>query len=162
MTTGKTAIVSDIEVARAFIKAVTGILSTMAGLEAKAGMPFVKKENMPSGDISALIGVTGPKCGTIAVSFTRSAAEVLVAGMLGDDVMDMDQDMQDAVGEVTNMVSGQARAALAEKGMPLQGATPSVITGQGHCIKHMTSSPVMAIPFALGGGSTFTVEFCLE
>ena len=130
-------------------------------MEATPGAPFVKKNSVAHGDVSAIVGVTGVKRGTISVSFTRACAEALVCGMLGDDVQDMDEDMRDAVGEVTNMVSGQARAILAEKGLVLQGATPSVISGTDHTIKHMTTSPVMAIPFTTDAGP-FTVEFCLE
>lgn len=152
---------SDIDIAKSFITATTNILSTMAGIEATHGAPYVKKGNVASGDVSAIVGVTGPKRGSISVSFSKACAIALVKGMLGDAVEDIIQDTRDAVGEVTNMVSGQARAALAEKGLSLQGATPSVVMGKNHVISHMTSSPVMAIPFNTEAGP-FTVEFCLE
>lgn len=152
---------SDIDIAKSFIKATTDILSTMAGIEAKPGGPYVKKSAVAKGDVSAIVGVTGPKRGTIAVSFTEACAVALVRGMLGDDIQDLMQDTQDAVGEVANMVSGQARANLAAKGLALQGATPTVIIGKNHMISHTTTSPVMAIPFSTPAGE-FTVEFCLE
>ena len=72
----------------------------------------------------------------------------------------MAQDMQDAVGEVANMVSGQARASIAEAGLVLQGSTLSVVVGKDHTIHHITKATVMAIPFRMEGGE-FTVEFCL-
>jgi chemotaxis protein CheX len=152
---------SDIEIAKAFIKATTEILSTMAGLEAVPGVPYVKKSAKAKGDVSAIVGVTGPKRGTIAVSFTQACAIALVKGMLGDDIQDIMQDTQDAVGEVANMVSGQARAALSAHGLSLQGATPTVIIGKDHIVSHTTTSPIMAIPFTPPAGE-FTVEFCLE
>ena len=150
----------DVEIAKHFIKATTGILSTMAGITAAPGAPYVKKDSQSTGDISAIIGVTGPKNGTIAVSFPYECASALVVGMLGEDVGDMEQDMQDAVGELANMISGQARASLAEHGLVLQGATPSIIVGKDHQVRHMTKAIVMAIPFISDGGK-FTVEFCL-
>lgn len=146
-------------IARPFIKATQEILETMAGMSSKAGTPFVKKNNVAKGDVSAIVGVTGDKTGTIAVSFTRSCALALVKGMLGDDIQDILQDTQDAVGEVTNMVSGQARASLAEMGLMLQGSTPTVIVGEGHIIRHISANPVVAIPFTTESGE-FTVEFC--
>ncbi len=146
-------------IARPFIQATVNILSTMANMEATAGTPFVKKGNAARGDVSAIVGVTGDKTGTIAVSFTRACAIALVKGMLGDDVQDILQDTQDAVGEVTNMVSGQARAALAAMGISLQGSTPTVIVGDGHLIRHISNNPVVAIPFTTDKGD-FTVEFC--
>lgn len=132
----------------------------MACMTAKPGAPYVKKDQQATGDISAIIGVTGPKNGTISVSFPFECAAALVTGMLGDDVLDMQQDMQDAVGELTNMISGQARAAIAEQGLVLQGSTPSVVVGKGHQVHHMTKATVMAIPFTTDSGQ-FTVEFCL-
>lgn len=148
-----------VEIAKPFVKATVEILSTMANMEAKAGKPYVKKSHVAKGDVSAIVGVTGDKTGTIAVSFSRSCAIALVKGMLGDDIQDILQDTQDAVGEVTNMVSGQARAHLAEMGFSLQGSTPTVIVGDNHLIRHISAQPVVAIPFGTSHGE-FTVEFC--
>ena len=152
---------SNAEIARPFVKATLEILNTMAGLSATAGKPYIKKDNIAQGDVSAIVGVTGDRTGTISVSFTRPCAIALVKGMLGDDIHDVLQDTQDAVGEVTNMVSGQARAGLKSLGLTLQGSTPTVIVGDSHIIRHISSAPVIAIPFTSKFGD-FTVEFCFE
>ena len=146
-------------VARPFIKAAQEILATMAGMDSAADAPFVKKNDIAKGDISAIMRVTGDKTGTIAVSFSRSCALALVKGILGNDIQDAQQDTQDAVGEVANMISGQARAALANMGLDLKGSTPSVIVGEGHVIRHISAGPTIAIPFTTDHGE-FTVEFC--
>ncbi len=152
---------NGIEVAKPFIVATTNILSTMAGVHAEAGKPYIKKGNIAKGDVSAVVGITGHKNGSISMTFTRQCAVAVVKGMLGDDIHDIVQDTQDAVGEVTNMVSGQARAALAGLGLVFQGATPTVVMGSGHTISHVTKSPVVAIPFHTEHGD-FTIEFCFE
>lgn len=148
-----------IAIARHFIKATRDILATMAGLRASAGAPFVKNSKAAKGDVSAIIGVTGDRSGTLAVSFSRSCALALTKGMLGEDIQDILQDTQDAVGEVSNMISGQARASLADAGLTLQGSTPTVIMGEGHLIRHISANPVVAIPFSSEHGD-FMVEFC--
>lgn len=152
---------SGIEIAKPFVTATSNVLSTMAGITPTPGQPYVKKNNVAKGDVSAVVGITGHKNGSISVTFTKQCAIAVVKAMLGDDVQDIIQDTKDAVGEVTNMISGQARAALAEMGMVFQGATPSVIMGDGHTISHVTKSPIIAIPFQTTHGE-FTVEFCLE
>ena len=152
---------SGIDTARPFVRATLDILSTMAGIQASAGQPYVKKNATATGDVSAIVGVTGDKKGSIAVTFSRACAIALVKGMLGDDIQDVLQDTQDAVGEVTNMVSGQARAGLTEMGLTLQGSTPTVIVGTSHTIRHISAGPVIAIPFTSAVGD-FTVEFCFE
>lgn len=151
----------DVTIAKHFIKATKDILSTMAGLSAQEGKPFVKKDHPQDGDISAVIGVTGTRKGTISVSFRRDAAMLLLQGMLGDDIQNVDDDMEDVVGEISNMISGQTRASLVAVGLALQGSTPTIVTGEGHSIHHTASGQPIAIPFSLGACS-FTVEFCFD
>jgi chemotaxis protein CheX len=152
---------SGVEIAKPFIKATVNVLTTMAMIEPKPGKPYVKKDNTAQGDVSAVIGFTGDKNGSISVSFSKKCAVALVKAMLGDDVQDLVQDAKDAVGEITNMISGQARVGLQQIGLTFQGSTPSVIMGDGHTITHMTKTPVMAIPFSTPAGN-FTVEFCFD
>jgi chemotaxis protein CheX len=95
------------------------------------------------------------------VTFTKEGAVSIARAMLGDDLGDLEQDVADTVGEIANMVSGQARAAIAEKGVTLHGSTPTIVVGQDHRITHLSKSPVMCIPFTMPEGA-FTVEFCLE
>ena len=151
----------DVDIAKHFINAATATLYTMAGgLIAKPGKFFVKHDKKALGDITAIVGVSGCRIGTIAVSFSREGSAALVQGMLGDDVENLEQDMRDAVGEITNIISGQARAGIAEAGIALQASTPSVIVGDNIDIEHKTKAPVIVIPFTMPGGS-FAVEFCL-
>lgn len=151
----------DPALAKPFIKATKDVLSAMASLEVVAGAPYVKKDKTAQGDVSAVIGVTGDKNGTFSISFDRKTAVHVVKTMLGDAIEDIMQDVQDAVGEISNMISGQARVGLAEMGVKLQGSTPSVIMGDNHTITHMTTGQPMAIPFTCESG-TFTLEFCFE
>ncbi|QJT10346.1 chemotaxis protein CheX [Oceanidesulfovibrio marinus] len=152
---------SGVEIAKPFIKATVSVLSTMAMIEPEPGRPFVKKDNTATGDISAIIGVTGSKNGSISVSFTKRCAIAVVKSMLGDDIEDILQDAKDAVGEIANMISGQARASLAEMGLNFAGSTPSVVMGDNHTITHITSNPVVSIPFSTAYGE-FYVEFVFE
>lgn len=151
----------DIDIAKPFIKATVDVLSTMAMMDPKPGKPFVKKGETATGDVSAIIGFTGEKNGSVSVSFSKKCAVAMVRNMLGEDVGDIVQDAKDAVGEVTNMISGQARSGLAAMGLTFQGSTPTVIMGDNHSVSHISKNPVMVIPFATSDGD-FTVEFCFE
>lgn len=151
----------DITIAKHFVNATNSIFATMTGIKPVIGRPYVKKNDDDFAEVSALIGVTGAKVGTIAVSFERKAAISLLHAMLGDDINDVDTDMQDIVGELANMISGQARASLDAAGLNLQGSTPSVVSGKHHHITHKAGGAVMVIPFDLDGGK-FVVEFCFK
>lgn len=152
---------TDAEVAKPFIDAAKHVLTMMAQLEPKAGKPYVKKSGAAAGDVSAVVGLTGDRNGSISISFTKKCAIAMVKNMLGDEVADIIQDAKDAVGEITNMISGQARAGLSQLGLNLTASTPTVIFGDNHTISHITSGTVVAIPFSTDHGD-FTLEFCFE
>ncbi len=151
----------DVELAKPFIKAITDVLTTMAFITPTAGTPFIKKNNVAQGDVTGLVGITGDGVGSVSISFDKSLAIAIVKNMLGDEVEDLLHDVKDAVGEIVNMVSGQARAGLVKHGLTFQGSTPIVIMGDNHSISHMASSPIMAIPFSAEQGN-FTIEFCFD
>lgn len=151
----------DVELAKPFVKAATEVLSTMAFITPKVGKPFVKKNNIAQGDVTGMVGLTGKENGSVSISFSKKCAVAIVKNMLGDEVGDLLQDVKDAVGEITNMVSGQARAGLSEQGLNFQGSTPTVIMGDNHTISHVAKNPIMAIPFITEHGN-FTIEFCFE
>jgi chemotaxis protein CheX len=150
-----------IEIAKSFVKATTEVLSIMAGITPVAGKPYVKNNDTAKGDVTGVIGLTGDKTGTISVTFTQRCALAVVKNMLGDDIQDVVRDTRDAVGEITNMISGKTRQLLAQNGLNIQAATPSVIMGKNHSVHHITSEPIMAITFSTDHGE-FTVEFCFQ
>jgi chemotaxis protein CheX len=110
---------------------------------------------------AGVIGLTGKTRGTVSVSFTEDCILSIVSNMLGEEMMELNNDIKDAVGEITNMITGQARQKLEEIGMSLKAAIPTVITGKNHTITHITVAPVMAIPFSTDNGK-FTIEVCFE
>ncbi|WP_243358156.1 chemotaxis protein CheX [Fundidesulfovibrio terrae] len=152
---------TDAEIAKPFVQATKHVLSTMAMIDPTPGKPYVKKNDAAAGDVSAVVGLTGDKRGSISLSFSKKCAVAIVKNMLGDDIQDIVQDAKDAVGEITNMISGQARAGLAQMGLTMQASTPTVIFGDNHTISHVSSGPVVAIPFTSEHGD-FTVEFCFQ
>lgn len=151
----------DISLAIPFIKATIEVLTTMASMTPEAGKPFVKRGDTAQGDVTGMVGFTGDKNGTFSITFTKRCAVQLVKNMLGDDIQDILGDVKDAVGEVTNMISGQARKGLAEGGLKLAGSTPTVIMGDGHTVAHITRGPIMSVPFTTPHGDFF-IEFCFE
>ncbi len=153
----------DINYAKPFIEATINVLSTMAMINPKAQKPYIKKNNKALGDVSGVVGFTadGGKKGVMSVSFSKKCAVQIVKNLLGDDVQNILDDVQDAVGEITNMISGQARAKLAEMGITMKGATPTVIMGDNHTITHLTKDKIMAVPFTTDYGD-FVVEFSMS
>jgi chemotaxis protein CheX len=147
-----------------FVEATTSVLSTMAMTEAKAGAPFVKQHAGAQGDITGVIGFSNPKGksrGTMSLTFTTATALGIVSAMIYEEQLELNDVVTDAVGELTNMISGQARKGLVGLGMVFEGAIPSVITGKGHTIRHVSTSAILAIPFETQHGPMI-VEVCFS
>ena len=151
----------DVKLVNPFIEATLHVLSSLAFTKATAGKPFLKKDSLASGDVSGIVGLSGEARGTISVSFSEESILAIVGNMFGEPVKEINDDVKDAVGEILNIVSGQARQKLEAMGRSLKGAIPTVITGKNHAISHITKQPIIAIPFDTDNGH-FTIEVCIE
>jgi len=151
----------DVRLVNPFINATINVLETMAFINVNVGKPYLKKDNVAVGDVSGIIGLTGVANGTIAVTFEEKCILAVVSNMFGETMSELNNEIADAVGELTNMISGQARRELEEMGRVFKAAIPSVITGRNHSIIHYTEGPKIAIPFSTDNGD-FTIEVCFE
>ncbi len=151
----------DAKLINPFINATMNVLETMAFVKCTAEKPYLKKDDVARGDVTGVIGITGEANGTIAVTFDQGAILKIVSNMFGETITELNNEVADAVGELTNMISGQARRELEEAGRVFEAAIPSVISGKNHMITHYTDGPKIAIPFSTEGGK-FTIEVCLE
>ena len=144
-----------------FLEATVSVIKTMASLEPTPGKPHLKKDSASTGDVSGIVGITGDAEGSLCLTFSEECILFVVSRMLGENQTEINDDVKDAVGELTNMISGDSRRRLQELGHSFQGAIPSVISGKGHEVKHITKGPILAIPFSTQAGN-FTVEVCLK
>jgi chemotaxis protein CheX len=151
----------DVKLINPFITATLDVLSTMASIECKPGKAYVKQNNIAKGDVTGIIGLTGTINGTIAVTFDEKSILQVVSTMFGEELTELDEEIIDAVGELTNMISGQAINDLVQIGINFDIAVPSVIYGKNHIVKHITKGPKIAVPFATDIGS-FTIEISFD
>jgi chemotaxis protein CheX len=128
-----------------FLQATVKVLSTMASMTPKAGKPGIREGNISKGGI---IGLTGHAEGSMSVTFSESCALAVVKNMTGEDFPEMNAEVADAVGELTNMISGDARAQLQQIGYNFTAAIPTIIRGKNHTVKHISEGgPIVYIPF---------------
>ena len=151
----------NVEVFNPFITATLDVLQTMAGLDPSRGTPRLKGRDDVSYDVSGVIGLTGQVQGFVTLSFRESAALHVVSSFLGEPVTSVDEQVKDAVGELTNIVAGGAKRALADSGYELTISIPSVVVGTNHSISRPKEIPSFEIPFETDAGP-FSVELCLK
>jgi len=146
-----------VEYINPFLSATLEVLKTMAFMEAQPRPPVLKNNGDSLGDVSGIIGITGPVRGSLSLSFSSACILKIVANMLGEEFPAINAEIKDAVGELTNMISGAARQKLEALGYKSQSSLPTVVYGPNHQIKHRCEAPTIAIPFVTQAGP-FVVE----
>ncbi len=146
-----------------FLNATVHILNVQANLPAEPGKAFLKKTNdRLVGDVSGIIGVVSDKFnGSVIISFPEATFLKVMSNMLGESFTELTPEIVDGAGEVLNMIFGQAKVVLNEKGYGIKTAIPSVVTGRHLSVSTMTKGPVVVVPFSSGAGEFF-VEICLN
>lgn len=148
----------DAELINPFIESATNVLKTMAQTEAVPGKPRLKRNNVSWGSITGLIGMTGDDViGNMILSFDTPCILSIASKMLMEEFVEINKDVIDAVGEITNMICGGTKKSLREHGYGVCMATPIVITGKEVALSQLTKSPIITIPFNTPAG-----EFVIE
>lgn len=146
-----------------FLKAAANVLKTMALTEPKPGKPFLKQKNeLSQGDVTGVVGLTGTVNGSFALSFSEPAILHVVSNMFGEPCQSINPEVEDAVGELSNMICGDARRLLQEAGYDFQGSIPVVISGKGHRICPAFPGPSIVMPFSISDGASFFVEVSID
>ena len=134
-----------VEYINPFLTATVSVFNKMLRCPLTRGQPFLKGGAQPQYDISGIIGLSGTAKGTVVLSLCREAALMAAEAMLGERPQAIDADVRDAVGELTNMIAGSAKAQLDH--LALSVSLPSVITGKGHCVEFPRHVTPICIPF---------------
>lgn len=151
----------DVKFINPFLNGTLDVLKKMAFMEPRASRPYLKETSVAGGDVSGIIGITGDAIGSLAISFSEPCICDICSRMLGEPHIKADQDVFDAVGEITNMISGVARTHMEKEGMQVYAAIPSIVYGRNHTINHILNSPSIVIPFSTDRGS-FVVDVCIK
>lgn len=151
----------NVEFINPFLSATISVLKTMAFTEVTPGKPFLKQDRASRGDVSGIVGITGPPNGSMSLSFSEACIIQIVSSMLGENFPGVNDEIKDAVGELSNMICGTARNELGNKGYSFKISIPIVVSGPKHEIRHLCSGPTIGIPFTTTAGS-FVVEIGFE
>ena len=142
-----------------FLTATKNVLETMCQTTVKASKPQLKKDTMSYGEVTGIIGMASEKVtGCMVLSFSEACILKIVANMLYEDPKSkIDEEIVDAVGELTNMICGGAKSQLAKLNHKFDLATPTMVVGKGVEISYHTEAPTIIIPFSTDCG-----EFVIE
>ena len=141
-----------------FLSSTVDVFATMLDCELTRGELSLNPTFQPQHEITGIIGMTGKASGTVVVSFDSEVALSATEAMVGEKPESLDGDVISAVGELTNMIAGKAKADLSQFEMKL--ALPTVITGKDHMISLDSTAQAIAIPYSCKWGD-LCVEVCI-
>lgn len=148
----------DSRVLDSFASAAANVMKTMAQTEAKAGNYAAKEGAKSWGVISGLIGMTSESSkGTLILSFDEPCLLEVVSKMFMEEFTSVTDEVADAVGELTNIILGNAKPSLKELGFAFDMSQPLIIRGTNVELKPMASGPSWIIPFQTPKGG-FVIE----
>lgn len=146
------------ELINPFIKATINVLGIMGQTVAEPGKPTVKNDCLSWGTVTGIIGMAGDDVtGNMMISFDEPSILSIVSLMLMEEFKEINKDVVDAVGEITNMICGGTKSILSEQGMVINMASPLVVVGKNVELTQLTKTPVVLIPFTTPAGQ-FVVE----
>ncbi len=133
-----------VEYINAFIGAAQNVFSSMLNTEVTLGRVTVNTSHVTAHDISGIIGLSGDAVGCVVVSFPMDTALAAYKAFAGEEIDPMDPNFLDAIGELTNMIAGNAKAEIV--GMSISIGLPTVIMGKQHCVNAPQNVPFICIP----------------
>lgn len=148
----------DVRFINPFISSIKAVFRTMVNTEVTVGKPYVHNESAATADVSGVIGFSGDASGCVVLSFPKEVACKAASAFAGIDIDEAHPDFADAVGELANMIAGNAKKDFA--GMSVSISLPSVIVGKEHVVSQSRLCPRLIIPCETGLG-TFQVEVAM-
>ena len=134
-----------VEYINPFIKSTVMVFDTMLACELVRKTPFVKQGCNPEHEVSGIIGLSGKARGIVVLSLSKEAALRATEALLRDPPTEINSDVTDAVGELTNIIAGGAKARL--KHLEMSVSLPTIIIGRSHSVEFPKKVTPICIPF---------------
>jgi chemotaxis protein CheX len=148
----------DVKYINPFVNAVKKLFNTMIDVPFKLGKPSLKKGNIPEYEISGIIGLSGTVSGCVVINLSKDIALQLVSALIGDEITELDDDCTDAIGEIANLIAGNAKTDFPSAGTSI--SVPSVVIGQ-HKVSYPSGLPIICIPCLTDKGQ-LVIEVALK
>lgn len=118
------------ESVNSFLKATQDVFRLMLDLDVEKSSLKVVEDMVSSKDANVILGVTGDLKGTILFSFTKEMTLKMVRIMSGMEIKEIDHFVSSALGEVANIIGGNALTILTSYNLICDIAPPQINIGE--------------------------------
>jgi chemotaxis protein CheX len=154
----------DVKYINPFIESVSEVFATMLQAGVARGTICLASGKSDPTHIVALIGLSGPARGTVALHLPTKTALALVGRILGQHLVVVDGTVKDGVAEIVNIIAGNAKAKFGASGdMPIELGLPTLISGSHYSVEYPTKASWLQVPFTSDlGAFSLCVTFVLN
>lgn len=149
------------ELRKGIVEAAKEIFTTMVMMEITVADEIDEKYGKLADSITGMVGLTGNYKGVLAVHLPYQVAFAITGSFLGIEVTAVNEDVEDAIGEMANMIGGNVKSLLSEHGRDIDLSLPSTISGKEYYFHSTKGAEKTIIPFRSAEG-VFYVELQLE
>ncbi len=149
---------------QALIEATCEVFESMLFLQSVSKGAITEENKLAyKSELSGIISFGGDLSGSVVFSANRKTAIKVASAMLGEDINEANEDLEDAIGEITNMVAGGFKTRVSSYGIDFNISIPTVIQGENYTISHFPKAEYEYnwLPFSLEENE-FRVELCLR
>lgn len=142
----------DVRVINAIISATVKVLGQFEVGKITMGKPEMKNCQEPMGGvISSVLDIISQNFkGQLSISFDKPSYLQVVSSMLMEEQTDITPDNQDAVGEINNIIYGNAKSDLTQFGVAM--SIPKIVHGADQSMPCPEGSAAMRVPFTTDKG----------
>jgi chemotaxis protein CheX len=145
-----------------FISAASLTLTELAQVEPVVRSVYRTALPRTLADISAVLGLTTDPGEVLVLSFPAPTAAALAGRVLAEVTTSPEDDLvRDCMGELANVIAGQAKTLLAETPYQLVLATPSIVSGAGLAVGSPLDIGSLVVVFGSDAGD-FALQICLN
>ncbi|HCY86253.1 MAG TPA: hypothetical protein DHV36_14055 [Desulfobacteraceae bacterium] len=150
----------DVKYINPFIAASMDVFSTFAGVKSRPGRPSVRLSPLTSKDVNGFITLNGHGInGYFIINFSTGFLTEILAGIF-DHTSASEEEINDLAGELTNMITGSAKAELSKRGYFFDVAVPRISHTTPEIPGYMKKKPIIIVPFDTKAGK-FHIEASL-
>jgi chemotaxis protein CheX len=128
----------DADYINPFLEAAGKVFQQVLNVELRMGKVIVKENPGPSHDVVIMIGITGSITGEVVYSMSydmvSKISEILMPGISAKEI---ENEYKDIVGELANMITGNALILFDKSGKLINITTPTIISGENFTVTLM-------------------------
>lgn len=142
------------------IEATREVFEKMVRRRLRFGLPIEGDALRPRSNVVGTVVFAGAESGVVVFYSTIEAAREIAGALLGQSPNDVNGEMPDAIGEITNMIAGAFRTRMMDAGSPWIISIPTVTIGSDFYTTYVSDVRRVLCPFQMGDQEVF-VELIL-